>query len=41
LRLSGVNVINYLQEKHVAHLQWAATRGVELDAVLGQKECNI
>jgi len=41
LRLSGVNVINYLQEKPVAHLQWAATRDVELDAVLGHKVCSL
>jgi succinate dehydrogenase flavin-adding protein (antitoxin of CptAB toxin-antitoxin module) len=39
--LSGINVTNYLQEKSVARLQWAATRGLELDAVLGHSECGM
>jgi len=39
--LSGINVINYLQEKPIAHLQWAATRVLELDVVLGHSECSM
>jgi hypothetical protein len=39
--VAGVNVISYLQEKLVACLQWATTRGLELDVVLGHSECSM